>query len=236
MRVLMVEDEQRLAETVRRGLTDAGFVVELVDNGEDAVWAATENSYDVIVLDIMLPKLNGYKVLEQLRERGVWTPVLMLTAKDGEYDQTDAFDLGADDYLTKPFSFLVLVARLRALIRRGGPERPVILVVSDLTLDPARRRVERAGQEVALTPREYGLLEFLMRHRGDTVNKMEILENVWDPAFDGDPNVVEVYIRYLRLKLDAPFEQARDRNGSRHGVPARQRWRLNDHRRKKRRS
>lgn len=205
MRVLMVEDEQRLAETVRRGLTDAGFVVELVDNGEDAVWAATENSYDVIVLDIMLPKLNGYKVLEQLRERGVWTPVLMLTAKDGEYDQTDAFDLGADDYLTKPFSFLVLVARLRALIRRGGPERPVILVAGDLTLDPARRRVERAGQEVALTPREYGLLEFLMRHRGDTVNKMEILENVWDPAFDGDPNVVEVYIRYLRLKLDAPF-------------------------------
>ncbi|MFC5262096.1 response regulator transcription factor [Kribbella qitaiheensis] len=205
MRVLMVEDEVRLAETVRRGLTDAGFVVELVDNGEDAVWAATENSYDVIVLDIMLPKLNGYKVLEQLRERGVWTPVLMLTAKDGEYDQTDAFDLGADDYLTKPFSFLVLVARLRALIRRGGPERPVVLVAGDLTLDPARRRVERAGQEVALTPREYGLLEFLMRHRGDTVNKMEILENVWDPAFDGDPNVVEVYIRYLRLKLDAPF-------------------------------
>jgi two-component system OmpR family response regulator len=205
MRVLMVEDEVRLAETVRRGLTDAGFVVELVENGEDAVWAATENSYDVIVLDIMLPKLNGYKVLEQLRERGVWTPVLMLTAKDGEYDQTDAFDLGADDYLTKPFSFLVLVARLRALIRRGGPERPVVLVAGDLTLDPARRRVERAGQEVALTPREYGLLEFLMRHRGDTVNKMEILENVWDPAFDGDPNVVEVYIRYLRLKLDAPF-------------------------------
>jgi DNA-binding response OmpR family regulator len=205
MRVLMVEDEVRLADTVRRGLTDAGFVVELVHNGEDAVWAATENSYDVIVLDIMLPRLNGYKVLEELRERGVWTPVLMLTAKDGEYDQTDAFDLGADDYLTKPFSFLVLVARLRALIRRGGPERPVVLVAGDLTLDPARRRVERAGQEVALTPREYGLLEFLMRHRGDTVSKMEILEGVWDPAFDGDPNVVEVYVRYLRLKLDAPF-------------------------------
>jgi len=203
----MVEDEVRLADTVRRGLTDAGFVVELVHNGEDAVWAATENNYDVIVLDIMLPKLNGYKVLEQLRERGVWTPVLMLTAKDGEYDQTDAFDLGADDYLTKPFSFLVLVARLRALIRRGGPERPVVMVAGDLTLDPARRRVERAGQEIVLTPREYGLLEFLMRHRGDTVNKMEILENVWDPAFDGDPNVVEVYIRYLRLKLDTPFNR-----------------------------
>ncbi|MEU4293465.1 response regulator transcription factor [Kribbella sp. NPDC026596] len=205
MRVLMVEDEIRLADTVRRGLTDSGFVVELVHNGEDAVWAATEHSYDVIVLDIMLPKLNGYKVLEQLRERGVWTPVLMLTAKDGEYDQTDAFDLGADDYLTKPFSFLVLIARLRALIRRGGPERPVVLTAGDLMLDPARRRVERAGQEIALTPREYGLLEFLMRHRGDTVSKLEILAGVWDPAFDGDPNVVEVYIRYLRLKLDAPF-------------------------------
>jgi DNA-binding response OmpR family regulator len=163
MRVLMVEDEVRLADTVRRGLTDAGFVVELVDNGEDAVWAATENTYDVIVLDIMVPKLNGYQVLERLRERKIWTPVLMLTAKDGEYDQTDAFDLGADDYLTKPFSFLVLVARLRALIRRGGPERPVVLTAGDLTLDPARRRVERAGQELTLTPREYGLLEYLMR-------------------------------------------------------------------------
>jgi two-component system OmpR family response regulator len=205
MRVLIVEDEERLAETVRRGLSDAGFVVEVVHDGEDGLWAATEHSYDVIVLDIMLPRVNGYKVLEQLRERGVWTPVLMLTAKDGEYDQTDAFDLGADDYLTKPFSFLVLVARLRALIRRGGPERPVVLVAGDLTLDPARRRVERAGREVTLTPREYGLLEFLMRHRGDTVSKVEILESVWDPAFDGDPNVVEVYIRYLRLKLDAPF-------------------------------
>jgi two-component system OmpR family response regulator len=205
MRVLMVEDEVRLADTVRRGLTDSGFVVELVHDGEDAVWAATEHSYDVIVLDIMLPKLNGYKVLEQLRERGVWTPVLMLTAKDGEYDQTDAFDLGADDYLTKPFSFLVLIARLRALIRRGGPERPVVLTAGDLTLDPARRRVERAGQELTLTPREYGLLEYLMRHRGDTVSKPEILAGVWDPAFDGDPNVVEVYIRYLRLKIDAPF-------------------------------
>ncbi len=205
MRVLMVEDEVRLADTVRRGLTDAGFVVEIVHDGEDAVWAATEQSYDVIVLDIMLPKVNGYKVLEQLRERGVWTPVLMLSAKDGEYDQADAFDLGADDYLTKPFSFLVLIARLRALIRRGGPERPVVLAAGDLRLDPARRRVERAGQEIALTPREYGLLEFLMRHRGDTVSKTEILAGVWDPAFDGDPNVVEVYIRYLRVKLDTPF-------------------------------
>ncbi len=207
MRVLIVEDEVPLAETVRHGLTEDGFVVEVVHNGEDAVWAATEHTYDVIVLDIMLPKLNGYKVLEQIRERGVWTPVLMLTAKDGEYDQTDAFDLGADDYLTKPFSFLILVARLRALIRRGAPERPVVMAAGDLILDPVKRRVERAGQEITLTRREYGLLAFLMRHRGETVSKTEILENVWDPAFDGDPNVVEVYIRYLRLKLDAPFER-----------------------------
>ena len=205
MRVLMVEDELRLADTVHRGLTDAGFVVELVHDGENAVWAATEHSYDVIVLDIMLPKLNGYRVLELLRARGVWTPVLMLTAKDGEYDQTDAFDLGADDYLTKPFSFLVLIARLRALIRRGGPERPVVLTAGDLSLDVARRRVERDGREITLTPREYGLLEFLMRHRGDTVSKTEILASVWDPAFDGDPNVVEVYVRYLRKKIDTPF-------------------------------
>jgi DNA-binding response OmpR family regulator len=201
----MVEDELRLADTVHRGLTDAGFVVDLVHDGENAVWAATEHSYDVIVLDIMLPKLNGYRVLELLRARGIWTPVLMLTAKDGEYDQTDAFDLGADDYLTKPFSFLVLVARLRALIRRGGPERPVVLMAGDLTLDVARRRVERDGREITLTPREYGLLEFLMRHRGDTVSKAEILAGVWDPAFDGDPNVVEVYVRYLRKKIDTPF-------------------------------
>ncbi|GAA1107659.1 response regulator transcription factor [Kribbella jejuensis] len=207
MRVLMVEDEVALAETVRHGLTQAGFVVEVVHNGEDAVRAATENPYDVIVLDIMLPKLNGYKVLEQIRERGVWAPVLMLTAKDGDYDQTDAFDLGADDYLTKPFSFIVLVARLRALIRRGAPERPVVLIAGDLHLNPVRRRVERAGQEIVLTHREYGLLEFLMRHRGETVSKTQILENVWNPGFEGDPNVVEVYIRYLRLKLDAPFER-----------------------------
>ncbi|GAA1115467.1 response regulator transcription factor [Kribbella jejuensis] len=205
--MLIVEDEVPLAETVRHGLTEDGFVVEVVHNGEDAVWAATENPYDVIVLDIMLPKLNGYKVLEQIRERGVWAPVLMLTAKDGDYDQTDAFDLGADDYLTKPFSFIVLVARLRALIRRGAPERPVVMTAGDLHLDPVRRRVERAGQEIVLTRREYGLLEFLMRHRGETVSKAEILDSVWDPAFEGDPNVVEVYIRYLRLKLDAPFER-----------------------------
>lgn len=205
MRVLIVDDERPLAETIRRGLTDEGFVVELAHNGQDALWAATEKRFDAIVLDIMLPRGNGYQVLTELRRREIWTPVLMLTAKDGDYDQTDAFDLGADDYLTKPFSFIVLVARLRALIRRGAPERPVVLSCGDLTLDPVRRRVERAGQEISLTPREYGLLEFLMRHKGDVVTKSEILEGVWDPAFEGDPNVVEVYVRYLRRKIDAPF-------------------------------
>ncbi len=153
----------------------------------------------------MLPGLNGYRVVEQLREREVWTPVLMLTAKDGEYDQTDAFDLGADDYLTKPFSFPVLVARLRALIRRGAPQRPTVLQAGDLTLDPARRRVTRAEQEIPLTPREFGLLEILLRNQGDILTKSEIIRNVWDENFDGDVNNVEVYIGYLRRKIDHPF-------------------------------
>jgi DNA-binding response OmpR family regulator len=205
MRVLMVEDEVRLADTVRRGLAAEGFNVEVVHDGVEGLWRARETSYDVIVLDIMLPRLNGYKVCEQLRAAGVWTPVLMLTAKDGEYDQADAFDLGADDYLTKPFSFIILVARLRALIRRGAPERPTVLSAGDLSLDPARRRVERGGQELTLTPREFGLLEFLMRHRGDVVSKTEILEGVWDAHYDGDPNVVEVYVGYLRRKIDLPY-------------------------------
>ena len=207
MRVLVVEDEVLLAKTIQHGLGDDGFVVEVVHNGNDAVWAASEKSFDVIVLDIMLPGLNGYKVVEELRRRGVWTPVLMLTAKDGEYDQADAFDLGADDYLTKPFSFVVLIARLRALIRRGAPTRPTVLAAGDLTLDPGRRRVEREGREITLTPREYGLLEFLMHHRGDIVSKSEILDGVWDVNFDGDPNVVEVYIGYLRKKIDSPFKR-----------------------------
>lgn len=205
MRVLVVEDERNLAETVRRGLVGEGFVVEVVHDGVEGLWLATESQFDVILLDIMLPKLNGYKVLEQLREQGVWTPVLMLTAKDGEYDQTDAFDLGGDDYLTKPFSFIVLVARIRALIRRGAPERPMVLAAGNLRLDPGRRRVSRGGHEISLTAREYGLMEFLMQHRGAVVSKAEILEGVWDPAFEGGANVVEVYIRYLRQKIDTPF-------------------------------
>jgi two-component system OmpR family response regulator len=207
MRVLVVEDEVRLVETVRRALTAEGFNVDVALDGAEGLWAATENAYDAVVLDIMLPKLSGYRVCQQLREAGVWTPVLMLTAKDGEYDQADAFDLGADDYLTKPFSFVVLIARLRALIRRGAPERPTVLVAGDLQLDPARRRVYRGEQEVALTPREFGLLDFLLRHRGDVVTKTEILQNVWDANYDGDPNVVEVYVGYLRRKIDAPYNR-----------------------------
>jgi two-component system OmpR family response regulator len=205
VRVLLVEDEVDLAETVRRGLARDGFVVDVVHNGEDAVWAAGESAYDVMVLDIMIPKLNGYRVVEELRSRRNWTPILMLTAKEGEHDQTDAFDIGADDYLTKPFSFLVLIARLRALIRRGAPERPVVMAAGDLTIDPARRRVQRGETVLQLTPREYGLLEFLLHHRGDVVTKAQILDAVWDPAFEGDPNIVEVYVRYLRRKIDLPF-------------------------------
>jgi two-component system OmpR family response regulator len=205
VRVLYVEDEVRLAETVRRGLTAEGFTVDVALDGEEGLWAGTEGSYDVIVLDLMLPKLNGYEVLKALRARQVWTPILMLTAKDGEYDLADALDLGADDYLIKPFSFVVLVARLRALLRRGTPERPAILVAGDLSLDPATKEVARGGIPITLTPREYGLLEFLMRRRGEVVTKSQILDHVWDPNFEGPANVVEVYVGYLRRKLDAPF-------------------------------
>jgi two-component system OmpR family response regulator len=182
-----------------------GFVVDLVHDGLDGLHEAEMNAYDVVVLDIMLPRLNGYDVCRRLREGGYWTPILMLTAKDGEYDQVDAFDLGADDYLTKPFSFVVLVARLRALVRRGAPVRPARLEVGDLTLDPSTRVVQRSGQDVSLTPREFGLLHYLMRHRGDVVSKSEILESVWDLNYDGADNVVEVYIGYLRRKIDQPF-------------------------------
>ncbi|MCZ3387298.1 MAG: response regulator transcription factor [Actinomycetia bacterium] len=207
MRVLVVDDEVRLAETVQRGLAAEGFVVDVVHDGEEALWAATENAYDVIVLDLMLPKLNGYRVVEQLRAKGVWMPVLMLTAKDGEYDQADALDLGADDYLTKPFSFVVLVARLRALLRRGAPERPAVLSAGDLTLDPVSHAVARGEVSIVLTPREFGLLEYLLRHKGEVVTKSEILDNVWDSAYEGPANVVEVYIGYLRRKLDTPFDR-----------------------------
>ncbi|OBJ18334.1 DNA-binding response regulator [Mycobacterium colombiense] len=205
MRVLLVEDEPRLSATVARGLKAEGFVVVAVGNGVDGLREATENGFDAIVLDIMLPGLSGYEVLRRMRSNNVWTPVLMLTAKDGEYDETDAFDLGADDYLTKPFSFRVLVARLRALIRRGAPARPTVLKAGTLALDPARHTVKRGSTPIALTPREYGVLEFLMRNKDVVVTKAEILQNVWDAHHHGPDNVVEVYVGYLRRKIDVPF-------------------------------
>ena len=205
MRVLLVEDEPRLAATLSRGLKAEGFVVFSVGTGTEGLHEAIENDFDVVVLDIMLPGHSGYEVLRRMRAQDVWTPVLMLTAKDGEYDQTDAFDLGADDYLTKPFSFLVLVARLRALARRGAPERPVVLTAGSLSLDPARHTVERDSTPITLTPREYGLLEFLMRNKDVVVTKAEILRNVWDAHYEGPDNVVEVYVGYVRRKIDVPF-------------------------------
>lgn len=201
----MIEDEVPLAQLVQRGLTKNGFVVEVVHNGVDGLWLATEEPFDVIVLDIMLPGIHGYDVLRQLRQREVWAPVLMLTAKDGEFDQVDALDLGADDYLTKPFSFPVLVARLRALTRRTPVSRPVEVSAGGLQLDPAASRVRRGDSEIDLTPREFNLLHFLMRRPDTTISKSEILQHVWDPAFEGDDNVVEVYIGYLRRKIDKPF-------------------------------
>ncbi|OFJ55459.1 response regulator transcription factor [Mycolicibacterium grossiae] len=205
MKVLVVEDEPLLASTLTIGLRAEGFVVVAADNGVDGLWQAVENDFDVIVLDIMLPGLSGYEVLRRMRAKDVWTPVLMLTAKDGEYDQTDAFDLGADDYMTKPFSFIVLVARLRALVRRSAPQRPAVLTAGSLTLDPSRRAVHRDGTPIALTPREYGLLEFLMRNKDAVLTKTEILQNVWDAHYEGADNVVEVYVGYVRRKIDIPF-------------------------------
>ncbi|OYD68124.1 response regulator transcription factor [Rhodococcus sp. OK302] len=205
MRVLVVEDEVRLAETIRRGLVAEGFVAAVEHNGDDGLVAAGSDEFDVIVLDIMLPGKSGYEIVRELRARRIWTPILMLSAKDGEYDLADAFDLGADDYLVKPFSFVVLLARLRALVRRGAPQRPTVLTVGDLALDPARHQVTRGATELSLTPREYSVLEFLMRNNGVVVTKSEIVRSVWDTNYEGDENIVEVYIGYLRKKVDVPF-------------------------------
>jgi DNA-binding response OmpR family regulator len=208
VRILVVEDDEHLGRAVARGLETEGFAVDVTCNGDDGLWAATEGSYDAIVLDIMLPRMNGYRVCAELRERGIWSPILMLTAKDGELDEAEALDTGADDFLSKPFSFVVLVARLRALLRRGRPERPAVLQVGDLRLDPASHRAWRGDQEVVLTPRQLAVLEVLLRRPGEIVSKREILDAVWDFAFEGDPNIVEVYIRHLRRKLDEPFQRA----------------------------
>jgi DNA-binding response OmpR family regulator len=205
VRVLVVEDEKRLAAGLKKGLEAEGFATDIALNGTDGLWMAKENPYDAIVLDIMLPGMNGYKVCATLREDEVWTPILMLTAKDGEFDEAEALDTGADDYVTKPFSFLVLVARLRSLIRRGAGERPAILEAGDLGFDPGSRQAWRGEIKVDLTAREMALLEFLLRHKGEVVSKRAILEHVWDYDFEGDSNIVEVYVRHLRNKLDRPF-------------------------------
>ncbi len=205
MKVLVVDDEHRLAAALERGLAAEGFAVDVCHDGTEGLWMATEHRYDVIVLDIMLPGLNGYEVCRRLRQDAIWTPILMLTAKDGEWDEAEALDLGADDYLSKPFSFLVLLAHLRALVRRGAPERPVQLSDGDLVVDPAARRCHRGGTEINLTAREFSILEYLMRHHGQVVSKTDIAQNVWDANFDGDLNVVEVHVSALRRKIDVPF-------------------------------
>ena len=201
MRVLVVEDEVRQAAALKRGLEAEGFAVDVAGNGNDGLWLATEQSYDVIVLDVMLPGLNGFKVCAQLRAKQIWTPVLMLTAKDGELDEAEALDTGADDFLSKPFSYVVLVARLRALLRRGSTSRPPVLEVGSIELDVAARTCTVDGRPVELTPREFSVVEYLMRRQGEVVPKVEILEHVWDFAFDGGDNVVEVHVSALRRKL-----------------------------------
>lgn len=201
MRLLVVEDEARLASALQRGLQAEGFVVDVAGDGVTGLELARHGGYDAMILDVMLPRLSGYRVVRQLRAEEHWLPVLMLSAKDGEYDQADGLDCGADDYLTKPFSYVVLLARLRALLRRGAPERPAVLAAGDLTLDPARRRVTRAGTEIGLTSREYALLEYLMRRQGEVVSKTELLDHVWDASLETAPNVVEVYVGYLRRKI-----------------------------------
>lgn len=205
MRILVVEDQPRLAASIKRGLEAEGFAVDVAGDGEEGLWMARFQPYDAIVLDILLPKLNGYRVCATLREESIWTPILMLSAKSGELDEAEALDTGADDFLAKPFSYVVLVAHLRALLRRGARARPAVLAAGDLVLDPAAHVCRRGEKEVGLTAREFSLLEYLMRHAGQVVSKADILDHVWDVDFDGDDNIVEVYVRYLRRKLDLPF-------------------------------
>jgi len=207
VRVLVVDDEVRMAEAVARGLRAEGFVVDVAHDGVDGLHRASEASYDAVVLDVMLPRLSGYRVVESLRARENWVPVLMLSAKDGEYDQADALDLGADDYLTKPFSYVVLLARLRALVRRGARPRPAQLRAGDLVLDPATHEVRRGQVAVELTAREFELLAHLLRHKGEVLSKADIFDSVWDAAGEGGLNVVEVYVGYLRRKVDIPFDR-----------------------------
>jgi two-component system, OmpR family, response regulator len=203
MRILLVDDEERFATAVRQGLEAEGLAVDLAHDGNEGLWMARSNDYDAIVLDILLPGLNGYRICAELRDGGNWTPILMLTALDEDLDEAEALDTGADDYLSKPFSFVVLVARLRALLRRGAAPRPAVLQVGDLRLDPAAHRCWRAGQEVELTTKQFALLECFMRHPGQVLSKTALREHVWDYAFADSSNIVEVYVGHLRKKLGA---------------------------------
>jgi two-component system OmpR family response regulator len=205
VRVLVVEDHPDMAQLLGQGLREAGFAVDALTTGEDAVSMATEYDYDAVVLDVMLPGIDGIEACRRIRQAGRAAPVLLLTARDAVRDRVSGLDAGADDYLTKPFSFEELLARLRALMRRGPSERPPTLEVEDLTLDPGTHRVERAGREIDLTPKEFALLEYFMRHPGEVLTRTKLLEHVWDFAFDGDSNVVDVFVRSLREKIDRPF-------------------------------
>lgn len=205
MRVLLVDDDNHLVDALKRGLQAEGYAVDVALDGVEGLWLATENAYDALVLDVMLPGLSGDHLCARLRATGDWTPILMLTAKSGSVEEADALDTGADDFLAKPFSYVVLLARLRALVRRGGRERPSVLTAGDLRLDPARHEVRRGEAAIEVTPRQFSLLEFLLRRSGEVVSKAVILEHVWDFAFEGDPNIVEVYVHQLRQRIDEPF-------------------------------
>jgi two-component system OmpR family response regulator len=205
MRVLVVEDELKMAGLIRRGLLEEGHAADVASTGEDAIWMAQSHPYDAIVLDVMLPRLSGFETCRTLRNAGVWSPVLMLTSRDAVEDRVAGLDAGADDYLTKPFSFAELLARLRALARRGGVERPVSLEVGELRLDPAARRAWRGDHEIALSAKEFALLETFMRRPGQVLTRLQLLEHAWDIAYENRSNVVDVYVRYLREKIDRPF-------------------------------
>ncbi|WP_258349451.1 response regulator transcription factor [Saccharopolyspora gregorii] len=217
MRVLVVEDERRVAEALRTGLEAEGWAVDVTGDGLDALRLAADTEYAAILLDIMLPGLNGYRVCERLRAAEDWTPIIMLTAKDGEYDEADALDSGADDYVTKPFSYVVLLARLRNAIRRRATARPPLLRVGDLVLDPARRSCARGDQDISLTSKEFAVLELLARGGGQVVSKRRLLESGWDFAADPDVNLVEVHISALRRKIDNPFGRRSIRTVRGHG-------------------
>ena len=203
--MLVVEDELRMASLIRRGLVKEGLAADVAENGEDAVWLAETHDYDAIVLDVMLPGMSGFETCRRLRKSGVWAPVLMLTARDSVEDRVAGLDTGADDYLVKPFAFAELLARLRALTRRGEPERPSVLEVGDLRLDPATREVSRGANEIHLSAKEFALLETFMRRPGEVLSRLHLLEHTWDFAYENRSNVVDVYIRHLRRKIDEPF-------------------------------